>query len=186
MNITTQTGNLTQERPRRHVRIPTARLPIYVRLMLLTSALMTVGVIGWTIVLRQDVEFSNPFAEYAEILPGQPRSAVIALQFSCNDTYVPVYCTHAPATGDFSLVTATLSGDVVKRVDFMVRNGALVVGELPLAWGRPHVQVYGQSVNLEWPDIGMRAGGHAQNRRFSYFVPLFRLSISASQIPTGQ
>lgn len=189
MNTVNQTGGLSRQRAPRQIAIATVKLPIYARPMFLLLVLINLLVVGWTILLRQDVQLTNPFSEYADILPGQPKSAVLALQFSCktmNDTYEPMYCTRAPVAGDFSLVTATLSNDVVRRVDFIVRKGALVVGELSLAWGRPQVSVYGQSVNLEWWDLGVAAGGHAQNRRFGYFVPLFRLSITASKIPISQ
>jgi len=184
MNMVTQKGDLTRQHTPRHIRIPTAKLPVYLRLMLLTSALVTTVVIGWTILLSQDAQLANPFSEYEDIMPGQPRSTVRAMQFSCitvDKTYSE-YCTRAPTAGDFSLVTATFSGGVVKRVTFNVRNGALVVGELPLAWGRPQVQVYGQSVNLEWPDIGIKAGGWATSRRFGYFIPITRVSITSSLI----
>jgi hypothetical protein len=139
--------------------------------------------LNWTISSRQNVPSPNPFADYEGILPGQPRSALGAMRFSCNINDVSdqsEYCTRAPADGPFSLIGVTVSNGVINRVEFSLRASALTVGNMALLWGRPTIYFYQKSVNLEWPSLGVSASAWAESRRFSYFIPVIRLSFTRS------
>jgi hypothetical protein len=106
---------------------------------------------------------------------------VLACDFACTpdlDQSQTQYCTYAPAAGTFSLITITVSDGVIGRINFVVRGNTLLVGDLPLVWGRPLVQVYGSSVDLDWPGSGMSADAWARSRRFSYFAPVQRISLA--------
>jgi hypothetical protein len=165
---------------RRHVgrtdALPILILPAYRYLMLLMIGILAVGLVGWAAAVRLNVQFPDPFAAYTDIFPGQPRSAVIARGFSCQSS--PQYCTAAPADGPFFLVAVTLANDSVRRLDFTVRQNTLVMGDLPLAWGRPRIQIYQESVILNWTALGVSANGWAASRHFDYFMPLVRISFS--------
>lgn len=162
------------------------RLPGYLRLAFLLASAMTLLVLGWTLALSLNEQPINPLIAYTSILPGQPRNAMIAKIFSCgfetgSEGRIE-YCTCSPATGPFLFIAVTFSSNVVSSVDFIARKDALTVGQVAADWGRPQVQVYGQSVLLRWPHIGVIINGQAQSRRFSYFNPVFRLSIISPQI----
>jgi hypothetical protein len=123
----------------------------------------------------------DPFSTYTNALPGQTRSAIVARGFFCP-AYFSVdsseYCTQSPLTGPFSHVAVTLSHGVVRKTYFVVRGGALRIGDLPAHWGRPTVHVYGRSVKLDWSDIGVTAFGCSANGEFSYFLQVSRLEFS--------
>jgi hypothetical protein len=161
----------------------TVPLPIYVRVMLLLTAVIAVLVVGWTIPLSQGTQPSNPFSDYIAILPGQTWNSVVAQPFSCyadNSVDNTAYCTRSPASGPFSLIAVIVSDGVVSRIDLAVREGTLTVGDLALLWGRPNARLYRQSVNLDWPSVGVTASSWAESRRFGYFIPIIRLSFAQS------
>lgn len=180
MNMVLHTERATRQRLPLTGLIPSVRLPVYVNLMLLVSAVIAVVVVGWTIPVRQPEQPSNAFIDYAVILPGQPLSAVLGMGFSCNSTNSSgssEYCTRSPADGPFRLIAVTLSEGMVSRVTFTIREAALVTGDLALLWGRPNIRFYDKSLNMEWPSVGVSAEGWAENRRFSYALPVLRLSF---------
>ena len=148
--------------------------PVYLWLALVLSAAI-VGE-GTVAMLTQENTLANPFSNYDSILPGQPRSAVIAAQFSCQSSKQSEYCTRAPAEGPFSLVSVILREGVVRRNTFVVRTSGLVVGDLALLWGRPHIRRYGHSFNFEWQNAVTAMGG-AKNGRFSYHLPVWVISL---------
>jgi hypothetical protein len=181
MNMVIRTMRVTRQRVPTAIAMPPMNLPVYVSLALLLAVVMAIVVMSWVIPVRQDIEPTTPFSDYATIWPGQPRSAVVAMGISCNpynSTGRSDYCTHAPAASPFSLIGVTVLDGVVSRVDFAVREGALTVGELALLWGRPHIRLYRQSATLEWHDIGASATGWAENARFSYFMPVSSISFT--------
>jgi hypothetical protein len=181
MNMVNRTARIT----RRHVPLAglttSVRLPVYMGLSLPVAAVIAVVVVGWTIALRHSLQPSSPFSDYAEILPGRPGSGLSTLRFSCTPDYSDYthvqYCTRAPATGPFYLVAVTVPDGVVSRVNFAVRPGALTIGDLVLLWGRPSIRLYRKSAVFGWPRLGVYASGWAESQRFSYTVPVLRLSI---------
>jgi len=142
---------------------------------------VVIVLISLTTLFRISAQPSNPFPSDLLILPGTPERTVKLMGFSCNppaDIGSSQYCTQAPATGTFSLVAVTLSNHVVTRLSFSMRANTLVVGDLPLAWGRPKMQRYGDSICLEWPQVGVSANGQVGYGLFSYFLPLARISFA--------
>jgi hypothetical protein len=162
----------------------TIKLPIYLRLMLGLTAAMVIAVMSLRMLIRTNAQPSNPFPSDLLIMPGTPENTVKLMGFSCNPQadFVPSqYCTQAPATGPFSLVAVTLSNQVVTRINFTLRANSLVVGDLPLAWGRPKIERYGDSVYLEWPHMGVSANGQVGYALFSYLLPLARISFASKE-----
>jgi hypothetical protein len=71
---------------------------------------------------------SNPFADYISVFPGQPRSALEDLGFSCPASYfanvpdaIGETCVFWSATELFSQVRVYVSHDVIQQIDFVVR-----------------------------------------------------------------
>jgi hypothetical protein len=186
---------------RRHFTVPKLttpivpiRLPAYLYLALALLAVTAVVVMGWVVLVRQDVQLSNPFSNYAEIFPGQGRNALISLDFSCNaypyysldSTWKDYeYCTGTLEKGTFWLISATLKNGRVQRTDFVVRKGALTLGDLMFLWGRPQVRLYRKSAHFEWPSLGISASGSVESRQFSYFIPVTRVSIVSTAPKPG-
>ena len=71
---------------------------------------------------------SNPFADYIDVFPGQPRSALEELGFSCPASYLANLpdaagetCVLWSATGLFSQVRVYVVQDVIQNIDFVMR-----------------------------------------------------------------
>jgi hypothetical protein len=180
MNSVSRITNIV--RTQRTIALPQVRLPFYAYLPILVFLFLAGLLIGWTSSLRQAGPPSDTFSAYMLPLPGQPHSALVALRFSCdpnNRAGQNEYCTRAPATGPFFHVAAYVSGDVISRVDLMVHQGALTVGDLALLWGRPTVHLYRKSINLDWPAQGISANGWTESGRFSYSILIHRISFGS-------
>jgi len=185
MNTVFRSWAAVQRRSSLGSTLPLASLPVYVKLPLLLSSVLAAALILWTILIHQ-TDSANPFAAYETVLPRQSSDEVIALKLSCNPNNRSddsQYCTHAPANGPFSLVTATLSNGVVSRTHFTVHLDALALGDLALWWGRPHIRLYRQSAVFEWPSLGISAEGWAKSGRFSYAIPVWRISFGSPWTP---
>lgn len=178
MNIVSQ--RTTTARAQRGIAVPAVRPPLYVRVMLPITLAMAVLVGVWTLLVRPGVQPQDAFSDFVEILPGQAWNENVAKQFSCepDKSAVQGYCFRLPAAGPFLLVAVSLSDGVVSQTDFSVHEGALTVGDLALLWGRPNVRLYRQSVNLDWPSVGVTANGWAESWQFSYSIPVQRISFA--------
>jgi len=131
---------------------------------------------------------TNPFSDYADILPGQPRSALILHGFACAESgavtpsrpSISQYCVLLPKTGAFDHIGAIVSSSVIMQVYFSVRDDASVVGDLAKMWGRPEIGAsYREWVTLYWPGSGFPVRAQAEPGRFSYFLPLRRVIFGA-------
>lgn len=165
------------------------RLPLYLHLALAFLALTTLVAAGWAALVRQNIEPANPFSIYTEILPGQERDALIQQAFVCStDPYYRLdyglkdneYCARPLPEGSFWLITSTVRDGVIRRTDFLARNGALTLGDLMFLWGRPRVRLYRQSARFEWPSLGISASGWAESWQFSYHMQVTRISINST------
>lgn len=172
--------------------LPVIRLPVYLHVALLMLTPLVVVLTGWVVLIRRESPPANPFSAYAEIFPRRPSNSLIKQEFSCVSTRPdtnPIdtqYCTHESESGLFWLITSTIKEGVIRRTDFKVREGALTLGDVMFLWGRPQVRRYQQSVLLEWPNLGISGTGWAENRQFSYYMPVTRISIGpASIVKTG-
>jgi hypothetical protein len=175
MNITSE-RTTTAYHPR-NITLPAVRAPIYVRLMFMVAVGMTVLGTAWAALFRQATQPLNPFAEMLQSVVGESWQAVGSHHFSCSGSAGDAYCTRRPTDGPFSLIAVTLRQGVVSRVEFSMHEGALTAGDLALLWGRPDVDVYHSSVNLEWPRIGLSANGWADAWQFSFAIPVERISF---------
>jgi len=158
-------------------------LPLYLRFMLGLSLGVLVVVSGVTTLTRFAQPPSNPFSAYADLLPGQPRSALVLRRFSCSyeretniesfQSPISQYCVLLPETGAFDHIGVMLSDNVIKRVAFSLGDNSLTVGDLAVWWGRPEIGVsYREWMTVYWPDIGISVKAWAEQGQFSYSLPL--------------
>jgi hypothetical protein len=105
-----------------------------------------------------------PFAAFADVFPGQPRSGVAARKFSCpmsdfggyrgrTDEFCYLYL----ATGVFSRVGTTISKESIRVIYFTLRDNTLKMGDLMLLLGTPEVRDYGYFSYFRWPQSGATA-----------------------------
>lgn len=118
----------------------------------------------------------DPFAQYADMMPGNPREAVIEQGFQCRFNGPPFFnefCTLNPATGVFSEITVNLSNKgLVKNLIFVPRENELANGLLVLLWGQPKVKRFSQNSNFLWPDQHTIAVTQVYYTHPSYFLPI--------------
>jgi hypothetical protein len=126
----------------------------------------------------------NPFASFADVFPGQPRSSLIARRFSCltvgYDTARAApdeTCVLLPASGLFAQVEVIVSRSLIREITFTLREDTLRVGDLMLFWGEPTVTIYSRSVYLYWRSRGVFAIVVGYSERFSLQLPVRRVSI---------
>jgi hypothetical protein len=129
---------------------------------------------------------SNPFASFADVLPGQPRSALVARGFSCPVSFfiatdpdvTDETCVFYQAIDIFRQVQVTVSQGVIRHLTFIMRENALTIGDLAALWGNPEVQEYGRSVDLFWRSHGVYAIASNISGRFSPFLPVWSVSFT--------
>ncbi len=165
------------------------RPPAYIRFMRNVCLACLVMVTGVMLLARFAQPPSNPFYDYASILPGQPRSALIQRGFSCAEgevannrpspSTIGQYCVLPLNKGIFDRIGAVLSHDVVKQVFFIARKDALTVGDLALLWGRPlTISGVGEQITLDWPPSDWSILAITNGTRFSYLMPVHRVTFS--------
>jgi hypothetical protein len=125
----------------------------------------------------------NPFSSFADVLPGQPRRAVVTREFSCAMGAYPIlpdeYCTLDLAMGDFVQVGVVVSQGTVSRTDFTPREGTCTVGDLVLLWGIPVIQANQgrRVVEFSWPGNGVSASAFSDTGQFSLFLTVWSVSF---------
>ena len=93
---------------------------------------------------------ANPFAVYADVMPGQPRHAIDGHGFQCwlsdRSFYDPAEtrCRVQPETGTFSRIEAVCSRTLIHRLTFDIRDGTLTMGDLAVLLDLSEIRVHGQ------------------------------------------
>jgi hypothetical protein len=129
----------------------------------------------------------NPFASFADVFPGQPRSAITAWDFSCVinsyaafDGVPNEYCTFNPATGTFSQVRIAIYKNVIQSIVFVLRENTLTVGDLMLLWGRVTVRGINRAAYFYWHRSGIAATAVNHSGQFSLLLPVRSVTIAYS------
>ena len=119
----------------------------------------------------------SPFASFADVFPGQPRSAVEARRFSCvtgsyngSEGAPNEHCTLNSATGVFSQVSVGIYKDVVQSIYFTSHDNTIRVGDLMLLWGQGNVREIGRTTYLDWRDNGVTAAVINDTEWFSLYL----------------
>lgn len=157
--------------------LPPVKLPIYLRLTTGLCAVMSIGVVVWMMLVASKAQpfvgkeiFSPAFESTLEAM----RECKCGSYSASNDND---YDTYSLATGPFSQIAVTSRNGQIGRVDFMIRGGTLTIGDLSLLWGKPIVRLAGHSALFDWPESGVSANGYTENGLFSYYIPLWHISI---------
>jgi hypothetical protein len=153
--------------------------------VLLFSASLSVFMVGSTALARTTAAPSAApvgLGDYADLLPGQAESEVVARGFSCYaDAFDRSYalCTVVPASGAFSLVSVMLRRSLVTQLTFLVRQDTpLRVGDLPLAWGRPRAGRIDGALAVRWSALDRGIDAWLAGDSFSFFNPVIRLRVT--------
>lgn len=135
--------------------------------------------------------YSDPFAPYAAIMPGQPSSNLE--QYACkpsNDEETTALCSFTLKDGRFD-AASVLYDHVIKRVGFHARRGGLTMGDLMQCWGKPNSvrpDFSASSVgllNVGWgkQHYAVIDAAHHGARLSDYFLPIYAVSIETPSQP---
>lgn len=129
----------------------------------------------------------NPFAVYADVMPGQPSHAIDAHDFTCwlrDHTYydqAEMHCRLQPETGAFSRVEAVYSKDLIQRLSFDIRDDALTMGDLAVLLDLSDIRVHGQ-VFFTWRgNIGV-AQIVKPYEHFSLYRPVWQVTLTDARL----
>jgi hypothetical protein len=104
---------------------------------------------------------ANPFAVYADILPGQPITGLATHGFNCTNNYagnfnhsatlMGEYCTRVFETGAFSRIVITQVDGVINLAHFSVRDNMLSVGDLAIMLGISDIhRLSHKAISFRW------------------------------------
>jgi hypothetical protein len=125
---------------------------------------------------------ADPFAAYADVMPGASRADVLNAGFIC-DTRQPDYCSRLVNDIHFTSVSITCAEDRVAQTQFMIRDGMLRIGDLPYFTEEPAARFTQHSVRFSWGSV--HASAQTDNRQFSYFTSLMSITFTASPLPVS-
>lgn len=156
----------------------TLRLGLWVTFLLVIGfAVVCVGLVALMRLTSQPL-----FTAYADVFPGQPKIAAEAHGFTCRANIYPngteENCTLRLETGIFSDVGIISAEGIIRYTNFIVRDGALRLGDLEAFLGRPGVQQYGSMTHFIWPRARATGMTNAFTGQFSHFLPLWSVSLT--------
>ena len=163
-------------------------LAILITLVRTAFVVMTIASLSEVTVMavrRSEPPF-DPFAPYADILPGQSRDGVAQRGLNCQFDLVPLFeeiCTLTPETGGFSEILVKIAPHTgrISRVVFKPREGTLTVGDLVLLWGDPEITFHSQTANLRWPNVHVVAIPETYDGDFSYWLPIAHIALVSTE-----
>jgi hypothetical protein len=153
-------------------------------ILALTLSLVLTGVSIAAMTLAQHAPAPfNPFAEFTDIFPGQPITAVAERGFTCADgqqhNYTQleqVHCTLEMPTGHFSRIEAIVNRLYIQKVTFMLRGNTFRVGDLALLLGEPVNHALGQMVGFYSGEKFVLAFTSFES--FSAFRPIWKVTFT--------
>jgi hypothetical protein len=162
---------------------PLVILPLRLPVVLVVVAAFAGLNIGLKALVGYTATVVNPFAAFADVFPGQPRSAAFARGFSCasanaHETYQDIpeeTCIFRPESEPFFMVQMFLYGDTIRQVDFRMHENTIRVGDLIALWGHPEADAYSRSIFLYWRSQGIFALVPWESGQFSLFLPVRRV-----------
>ncbi len=160
------------------------QLPLYLRLMFSLVVSMMVIVAGVMTFTRLMQPPANPFAPYADILPGHPKEVALERGFTC---FTNVFddgesCSRRdePASPLFSAVHLSTLGDRIHTLGFTTSVNTLTLGDLVLLWGRPDIQLRGYVAQMQWPSPNVTAlAVLSSGRPLNHFTPVAYIAFTA-------
>ncbi len=155
-----------------------------VRVAFLLITVLSFSTMVTTAIVSSQPSF-DPFASYADILPGQSLENVLAHGFSCRVNGSPFYkksCLLNPETDTFSEIWVSISSEtgLVSRVVFIPRESALLLGHLASLWGKPQTIIFGRYVNFRWPAMHALFVPRNYNGHYSYWMPITYVAFDSA------
>jgi hypothetical protein len=126
----------------------------------------------------------NPFAAYADIMPGQPSGAIDAHGFSCpmrEYNGSEIYCRKSWETGVFSSVEVVHSDGQIRRTDFALREGTLNIGNIALLLGLSEIHPHTNVLFLWRGKLGFALVVN-QSERFSVFSRVRHITLTNTRL----
>jgi hypothetical protein len=157
-----------------------------VRIALIVMGLVSISITVATAIAGNQPPF-DPFAPYADIMPGQSRETVLQRGFHCQFNEPPYtsgeFCSLTPETGIFSAIQVSIvyNRSRVSRVVFIAREPRLVLGHLAWLWGKPQTKMSGQTVNFRWPNQHIVTVLQNYNGHFSYWLPITYVAFEVAK-----
>jgi hypothetical protein len=166
------------------------KLPLYMDVALFLFTGFTVVIVLTWVLVQNRTPLPNPFALFADILPGQPESNARARGFSPPISDYSFY--HSPSeqysildleTGIFSHILITINQDIIRQTSFVMRDDTLTVGDLAMFLGTSDIQVSPQVVYFDLPETFVIAKTVADGRRsFSPFLIVWSVSFREARV----
>jgi hypothetical protein len=160
------------------------RLPPLLCIVLLTLMVLTVANMGTRSLAQYMPALPDPFPDYADILPGQPASAVQARGFSCDQGYssylntTHILCTLIPAGGDFSSIQVRTNEGNIRETTFIMRDNRLKVGDLERLLDTRSAHSPDHVANFFLPKYVVIAKTIDPVGHFSRFLPVWSISFT--------
>ena len=174
--------------PEKRALLPIIPFHVWIVLMMVIGfAVINIGVRG---LARYPSLPVNPFAEYADIFPGQPKSAVEARGFICEasvynfgNTAFEEYCGWKPESDVFSSLHVVLYQQIIQQVSFTLRDKGLRVGDIAIGLETSNMKVYPGFVYFMLPSSIVTVRTTAKAGRFSPYIPVWRVTFSDPNYP---
>jgi hypothetical protein len=159
--------------------------PSFILIPITMAVAFTVLIIGARVLGASLPLPPDPFEAYADLFPGQPRSAAVASGFSCpasffNPGAVPLpieTCVFWPVTGPFSQIIVSVSQDEIRQLRFILRGTALKMPDLIAWWGAPLIEDVGEVRQYHWTVRGTHASVIVLTGRHSPMSLLHSVSL---------
>jgi hypothetical protein len=155
------------------------------------AVVMGLTVLVGSVIIATNRETADPFSMFSDLLGDDISQSTLADGFNCYDTvrrgYAEAftgYCVQYDLGEIFSQIDLRISSHVVREINFSLKENALRLGDLALLWGKPHIQLYCESVVAAWPTHHIMAVvSPPQDRYLSYFSPVISVSLTRSSSP---
>jgi hypothetical protein len=162
-----------------------AILIILIRTAFIVMTITAISEVTVMAIRRSEPPF-DPFAPYADILPGQSREGVSARGFNCQFVTGPHFeeiCTLTPEASVFATIQPTIAVNTgrISRVVFWLREKTLTVGDLVILWGEPEIAIYSRTANFRWNNVHVVAIPETYDGDFSYWLPIAYVAFESSE-----
>ncbi|MBL8120336.1 MAG: hypothetical protein JNJ78_22590 [Anaerolineae bacterium] len=139
-------------------------------------------------IVRPRNSLESAVQAYADVLPGQPRSAVDAYGFTCRPRSIyynaPTQnnCVLDLASGPFASIKLIMSPDdqQVERISFFLRDGSFRVGDWELVLGVQHQESFPKVMFYDWQDYFVAVTTDQVVRSNVYFYAIADITMTRS------
>lgn len=133
---------------------------------------------------------ANPFPDYADVLPGQPATALETRAFSCQLNYDFYYdrtetadpieesCIFTPSAGIFSSIQVMRLQGVIQQTTFILRDNTLQVGDLEKLLEMPTLYSRYHTAYFFLPEDFVIAKTTGYVRHFSLFLSVWSVTFT--------